>query len=143
VELYHKTKQNVKIIYGRLLSQIPEATQYNRLNKESKTLQNVVKILCFRAETALGILLSPHYKRENEEIRALIKSIIYTPADIEVDKEQKLLKITLYPLANIRSNEAVREICDKINATNTIYPGTNLTMVFKTATIQFLGGQEF
>jgi hypothetical protein len=116
------------------LSQMPETTRYNQLNQESKTLQNIIKIICYRAETALAILLSPHYKRSDQEIRTLIKSIINTPTNMEVDKENQLLNITLYPLSNQRSNEAVSKILETVNASNTVYPGTDLKLHFKIAT---------
>jgi phospholipid N-methyltransferase len=97
------------------LKQMPEHSRYNCLNKESKALQNVIKMICYRAETALANLLFPHYKRANQEVRALIKSIIKTPINIEVNQKNELLYITLYPLANQRSNEAINKICDTIN----------------------------
>ncbi|MDR0231692.1 MAG: hypothetical protein LBI82_06180 [Dysgonamonadaceae bacterium] len=131
-----------EIPYKIPLSQMPESIRYNRLNKESKTLQNVIKMICYRAETALARLLTPHYKRANQEIRALIKSIIHTPINMEVDRNQELLKITLFPLSNQRSNEAVCKICDTVNATNTRYPGTNLKLILKIATPRFLPGEE-
>ena len=62
------------------------------------------------------------------------KAIINTPINMEVDIENQLLIITLYPLANQRGNEAVSNICDKVNTTNTVYPGTNLKLFFKIAT---------
>jgi len=65
----------------------------------------------------------------------LVKSIINTPIDMQVDKENDELKITLYPLANQRSNEAVSKICETINKTNTIFPGSNLRLIYKIATI--------
>jgi hypothetical protein len=132
-----------KIPYKIPLSQMPESIRYNRLNKESKILQNLIKMICYRAETALANLLSPYYKREKEEIRALIKSIIKAPINLEVDQENELLKITLYPLSNQRSNEAVSKICEKVNATDTIYPGTKLKLFFKITTVECAPGKEF
>jgi hypothetical protein len=123
-----------KIPYKIPISQMPESIRYNCLNRESKTLQNVIKMICYRAETALAALLSPYYKRANQEIRALIKSIIHTPINMEVSPEEELLKITLFPLANLRSNEAVGKICEMVNSTKTIYPGTNLMLCVKIAT---------
>jgi hypothetical protein len=133
-EIGKMVSERKKIPYKIPLSQMPESIRYNRLNKESKALQNIIKMICYRAETALARLLAPHYKRANQEIRALIKSVIYTPANMEVDPKQELLTLTLYPLANLRSNEAVSKICDTVNATNPIYPGTNLRLFFKTTT---------
>jgi uncharacterized protein YjgD (DUF1641 family) len=122
------------IPYKIPLSKMPQDIRYNKLNQESKNLQNIIKIICYRAETALAELLSPHYKRTKHEIRTLIKSIINTTTNMEVDKEKQTLTITLYPLANMRSYDAVNKICDKVNATNTLYPGTNLRLLFKITT---------
>ena len=130
-ELVKKRKETpCKIPIG----QMPESSRYNRLNHESKMLQNVIKMICYRAETALANLIAPHYKRANQEIRALIKSVINTPINMEVDRENGELKINLYSLANQRSNEAVGKICETLNATNTIYPGTNLRLIYNIAT---------
>jgi hypothetical protein len=123
------------IPYKIPLSQMPESIRYNRLSKESKALQHVIKMICYRAENALGVWLTPHYKRANQEIRALIKAIIHTPVNMEVDRRNQWLKITLFSLSNQRSNDALSKICETVNATNTIYPGTNLRLFFKSATI--------
>jgi len=126
--------QRKKTPYKIPISQMPEACRYNQLNRESKMLQNVIKTICYRAETAFAGLLAHHYKRSEEEIRALVKSVIKTPINMEVDREKEELRIDLYSLSNQRSNDAVSKICDKLNATGTIYPGTNLRIIYKCAT---------
>jgi hypothetical protein len=130
--LLNKRKQ---IPYKISLGKMPESIRYNRLNGESKALQNIVKMICYRAETALAAQLRPYYMRANHEIRALIKSIIHTPINMEVDLKNDLLIITLHTLSNQRCNYAVNKICDKVNQTNTIYPSTNLRLFFKNETI--------
>ena len=60
-----------------------------------------------------------------------MKSIIQSTIDMDVDHTKELLTITLYPLSNQRSTEAVRKICETVNQTGTIYQGTNLKTVFK------------
>jgi len=79
--------QRKEIPYKISLGQMPESVRYNCLNRESKALQNVIKMICYRAETALANLIYPHYKRANQEIRALIKSIIHASINMEVDKK--------------------------------------------------------
>jgi hypothetical protein len=133
-EIESLIKQRSEIPYRISISQMPESKRYNQLDRESKMVQNIIKIICYRAETSLAALLAPHYKRAEDEIRMLIKAIINTPIDMEVDNENEELKITLYPLANQRSNEAVSKICETINQTKTIYPGTNLRLCYKIAT---------
>ena len=128
-------KERKEIPYKITIGQMPETTRYNRLNQESKILMNVLKMICYRAETALAQLLSPHYKRSSQEIRMLIKSMIGTPINMEVDRKQNILNITLFPLSNLRSNEAISKICDTLNESKTIYPDTNLRLNYKIGTI--------
>jgi hypothetical protein len=120
--------------YKISIEEMPESKRYNQLNKESKMLQNIIKIICYRAETALANLLSQHYSRAEQEIRMLIKAIINTPINMEMDKEKEELKITLHSMANQRSNYAVSKICEKLNQTNTIYPSTNFKIIYQIAT---------
>jgi hypothetical protein len=124
-----------KIPYKIPLSKMSEDTRYNKLNQESKHLQNIIKMICYRAETAFANILSKHYRRSYDEIRTLVKAIINQTIDLIPDCQNNELNIYLYPLANERSNQAVRMVIDAINQTNTIYPGTNLVMRFKIATI--------
>jgi hypothetical protein len=51
------------------------------------------------------------------------------------DYEHKEPNITLYPLANLRANRAIATVIDKINDTNTLYPGTDLMLKFKITTV--------
>jgi hypothetical protein len=134
-EIASLIKQREETPYKISIGQMSESNRYNKLDSESKMVQPIIKIICYRAETALAGLLSPHYKRSEDEIRMLVKSIINTPIDMEVDIEHAELRITLYPLANQRSNEAVSKICQTINQTNTTYPGTNLRLSYKIATV--------
>jgi hypothetical protein len=120
------------------VSQMPEAIRYNQLDNESRTLTKIIKMICYKAETAFARLLKPHYKRAEDEIRALVKTIIRTPVNIEVNEEKKELLVTLFPLSNQRSNNAVQKICDTVNQTETVYPGTDLKLMFKIATTDFV-----
>ena len=135
--MFARWSQENFFLYMRQNYAFDKIIQYSidELDQESKRVANIIKIICYRAETAIAALLSPHYKRTKDEIRMLVKAIINTPIDMEVDSENEELKITLYPMANQRSNEAVSKICQTINLTNTIYPGTNLRLTYKIATI--------
>jgi len=124
------------------LGDMPESERYNKLYQESKYLMNIIKMICYRAETTLANKLVQHFNRAEDEIRALVKAITHLSIDIEPDKENSILNITLYPLANLRSQNALAEIIEQINATNTVYPGTMLIMKFKITTITTLSSQD-
>jgi hypothetical protein len=117
------------------LGEMPENIRYTKLHQESKYLMNIIKMICYRAETALANKLAPHFSRAEDEIRALVKAITHLSIDMIPDYENSLLNITLYPLSNLRSQYALANIIDEVNATNTVYPGTMLIMKFKITTM--------
>lgn len=72
-----------------------------------------------------------HYSRAEDEVRSFIKAITKLSIDRMPDMDKRELSITLYPLLNDRSQKALEKIIEEVNATETIYPGTDLVMVFK------------
>jgi hypothetical protein len=111
--------------------------RYNQLNLESKLFRNIIKMICYRAETSFATLLSSDYKKAVTEKRALAKNLIKTPVDIEVDTINKRLNVTLYSQTTPRYNKAVDKLCEVLNKSGTIFPGTNLCLYYKTTTKHF------
>ena len=121
--------------YKISIGEMPEHTRYNKLKTESKHLQNIIKIICYRAETAIANLLASYYQKSSNEIRALVKSIIFAKADLYPNYQTNTLTVRLNSLATPRDNLAVREICQTINDYEAVFPGTNLKLVYKTETL--------
>jgi len=142
-EIEKLTEKRKKTKYKIPLSDMPKEERYNKLHQESKYLMNIIKMICYRAETALAKELKPHFRRAEDEIRALTKAIINLSVDIEPQLQNSILLITIYQLSNSRSQIALENIIEKVNATNTVFPGTNLIMKFKSATIKIATSQEF
>jgi len=111
------------------LEQMPETQRYNKLKTESKVFINIIKMICYRAESALVNLLPTTL---NGEQRMCIKQMIQNNADIIPDYENNTLTVTLHAMSALRYNQAIDQLCETINQTQTIFPGTNLTMIFKT-----------
>jgi len=130
-ELVAKRKQ---VPYYIKIGEMSEDTRYNKLKAESKHLINIIKIICYRADVAFANMLAPNYKKSSEERMALVKSIIYTKADIEPDYVNNQLTVSLYSLATPRDNKAVESIFNYLNETETIFPGTELKLIYKSAT---------
>lgn len=106
--------------------------QYNRLKKESKYFINIIKMIAFRAETALYRQIAPFYKNTDKDGRMIIKEIMNTPADMLPDNNNQTLTIRLHPLSTPRANEAAKKLCGILNETKTKYPDTNLTLFYET-----------
>jgi hypothetical protein len=115
-----------------------------RLEKERKCLSDIVKMICYRSETSLLNLLSPHFARAREEGRAFLKRLFQLPADILPDEQAKTLTIKFHTLANPRSNKALKDLCEIMNAEAFCFPQTSLKMVFEAPHVafEFPAGQE-
>lgn len=100
-----------------------------RLAPEAKHLTDTLKMVAYRAETALVRCLAPHYAKTEDEGRALIREMLTSSADIVPDAQR--LRIRLHSLANPRSNQALAHVCATLNALGLQYPGTTLTLVYE------------
>lgn len=128
--------------YKITIQDMPESVKYNSLHLESKRFQNVIKMICYRAESSMANILLPHFKRSKDEKRSLIKSLIQTPIDLSCDNKSKRLTISLYSQSNPRMNKAAQQLCTLLNETETIYPGTNLQLHYQIATSNLTPSQE-
>ena len=95
---------------------------------ERKHLSNVIKMLAYQAESDLLAFLRPHYSRNDDEGRTLLHELFNRAADIEVTETQ--LRVTFCPLSSPHRTLAVQTLCETLNESETIFPGTSLTMRF-------------
>lgn len=115
------------------LAQMPEAERYNKLKTESKILMNVIKMICYRAESAVASLLCPYLENAENEKRMVVKQIIESNADIIPNYQENTITVVLYSLSAPRFNHAVTNLAELLTQTETKFPGSNLRMIFKTS----------
>jgi Transposase protein len=125
------------------LKEMDNEKRYNKLKTESKQFINIIRMIAYRAETALLNLIRPVFRNTEKEGRMVIKSILTSDVDLKPDYTEKNLTITLHTQSNPRSNKAAFELCILLTETQTVYPGTDLKMIFKTHPNHFAKGQEF
>jgi hypothetical protein len=76
-------------------------------------------------------LFAGYYRKNTNEIRALVKSIIFAKADLYPDYQTKTLTVRLNGLATPRDNMAIREIYQTLNDYEAIFPGTELKLIYE------------
>lgn len=130
-EIDQKLKQRNQTDYYIAIKDMPEDTRYNRLKTESKLFMNVIKMIAYRAETAVVNLLMPYYKSSHKQGRMLVKEIIQSDADLIPDYGNNTLTVRLHTLSTPRANRAVMQLCKILNDTETVYPNTNLKLVYE------------
>jgi len=121
---------------------MPKETCYNKLKYESKLFMNTIKMVAYRAESALVSMISPYYKNVDKDGRQLVQEILKSDADLIPDYQNNTLTVTLHTLSTPRANLAVNKLCLLLNETQTIYPQTNLRLIFKTYSDNFTTGHE-
>jgi len=131
-DIDEKLQERKQTPYYIQLKDMPVGERYNKLKTESKLFMNTIKMIAYRAETAVANILVPYYKKAETEMRMLVKEIIKSDADLIPDYENKTLTIRLHSMSTPRANKAVLELCKVLNETETIYPNTNLKLIYKT-----------
>ena len=87
-------------------------------------------MIAYRAETAMAVLLRDELTDEGDA-RSLIRELFETEADLIPDYEQAILTVKLHHLSSRKLDEAARFLAKHLNETDTLYPGTNLRLVYK------------
>jgi hypothetical protein len=101
-----------------------------RVDPERKRIHDAIRTATYNAESALARALTPHYPRADDEARSLLRETFRTPADLQIIDNE--LHVTLNPLTAPRRTRAITALCAELTATQTTYPGTNLTLVYTT-----------
>ena len=96
--------------------------------RDSKRLVDAIRMATYNAESALARQLAPHYPRAHHEARSLLHEAFATPADIRTDHGR--MHVRLNPLSAPRRTRAIAGLCEVLTATETAYPGTDLTLVY-------------
>src|SRR6266566_1359416 len=102
-----------------------------KLSTERKHLTNVLKMVAYQTESDLVELIRPHYSRVEDEGRTFIQMALQDTADIEPTDDQ--LRIRLAPLSSPHRSRVLESLCEALNKTNTLFPGTQLQMSYVVA----------
>jgi hypothetical protein len=152
-EQYRPTMRGFKIAYGKLgqklraarerVSQlidkrhnIPSRVEIRDLSErtvvklatERKHLTDIIKMLAYQAESDLFTHLCSHYLRAEQEGRTLLRELFSVTGDIKVTQSE--LQITLAPLSSPHRTRAAQAVCQLLDQTATVFPGSRLRLRF-------------
>jgi hypothetical protein len=112
---------------------LPPTQRFAKLSTHSKHFIDAIKMIAYRAETAMANLLRENLTRE-DEARTLLRALYTTEADLLPDHDSKTLTVRVHHLAQARSDQDVAKLCEELNQTQTVFPRTDLRMIFKLGT---------
>jgi len=111
---------------------MPQEKRYNKLKQEGKKIKNAIIMLAYRAESVLFNALRDFYKYTGKEGRIIINEIFTSEADIIPGYQNKTLTVKRHSLSTPRANDAVIKLCQLLNETETIYPYSDLRLIYQT-----------
>jgi DNA-binding CsgD family transcriptional regulator len=100
-----------------------------RLEFERKVFTDAMKMMAYRAETALVNAVTPEYRRARHEARKLVQEALHASGDLEV--KDRGVTVRLEPLSSPHRTRALRKLCTILSDKNAVYPGTKLRLRYE------------
>lgn len=130
VEIGNLKQQRKQTQHHMPVQALPEQDRFTRLRTERKHFVDTIKMIAYRAETSLASLLREHLVR-SDDARALLRQIFHNEVDLVHDSKSNTLTVQLHHLTQAAHDQAITQLCAALNETQTVFPGTNLTLIFK------------
>ncbi len=130
VELNQAKENRKAVAHYVTVNQLPEEERFQRLATPRKHFLDTIKMIAYRAETAMANILRTEMSHPDEK-KCLLRSIYQTEADIYPDSNDNTLTICVHHCANPMSNKILQKLCEEMNETETVFPGTNLRLIYK------------
>ena len=114
------------------INSLPEVQRPTQLLPLNKTLTDTVKMIAYRAETAMVSILRRYLNKE-DEARALVRELFVSSGDIEPDEIAKTLTIRIHRMASPVHDRAVAGLLGELNQQGFCHPETGAKMVYTLA----------
>lgn len=123
-----KKNTDRKITYGSL----PEQEQFSNAINARKHFMDNIKMIAYRSETAMYHLIKNQLNyHHQDEGRKLLQQIYTSDADLVPDYAHKTLTVKLHNLNYKKDDKVVQYLCQKLNETETDFPGTDLKIIYQ------------
>lgn len=113
------------------LRDLPPEDRFAQLRSGRKHFIDTIKLIAYRAETAL-VQLARETLRRTDDARSFVRALLQTTINLRPNPAEGILEVQLHGQANPIHDETLRSVCSELNETDTLYPGTNLHLRFST-----------
>ena len=103
-----------------------------RLTPGRKRLLDTVKMIAYRAETAMAAILREVLSRANDA-RSLLRDLFTRTADILPDEGSGTIGVRVHASSNPRHDRAITHLLEQLTAAEQTYPGTKLKLTYTVA----------
>jgi hypothetical protein len=125
--MFSELKQTSKHIKW---GEFDEKDKFLRLLPGRKRLMDTVRMIAYRAETAMvGLITGPTV--DSSDARRLLQDLFSTEADILPEPENDQLNIRVHSASRPAANRALAQLFEHLNNAEVKYPGTETRLTFE------------
>jgi hypothetical protein len=114
-----------------LVKDLPEADRFSQLKTDRKHLVDTIKLVAYRAETLLVSIAREALARSEQDARAWVRGLLQSTVDLRPDPVARTLTVSVHRQASAAQDAVLLHVCAELNDTETIYPGTDLRLVYQ------------
>lgn len=111
------------------IDSLPKEQQPTQLLPLTKMFADTVKMIAYRAETAMVALLKRHLNKE-EEARALVRELFISAGDIEPDEQSNTLTVRIHRMVTPAHDKAIAALLEDLNGLGFCHPETRQKMIY-------------
>ena len=112
------------------IDSLPKEQRPTELLPLSKQLSDTVKMIAYRAETAMVSMLRKHLNKE-DEARALVRALFVSSGDIEPNEQANTLTINIHRMATPAHDKALGLLLTDLTNQGFCHPETAAKMIFR------------
>jgi hypothetical protein len=111
------------------IDSLPEALRPTQLLPLNKMLTDTVKMIAYRAETAIVAILR-RYMNKEDEARALARELFVSSGDIEPNESANTLTIRIHRMASPVHDRAIAGLLEELTKQEFCHPETGAKMIY-------------
>ena len=111
------------------IDSLPEAQRPTQLLPLNKMLTDTVKMIAYRAETAMVAILRRYLNKE-DEARALVRELFVSSGDIDPDAPANTLTIRIHRMASPVHDRAIAGLLEELTKQEFCHPETGAKIIY-------------
>ena len=111
-------------------SELDENEKFDNVINQRKQFLDTIKIIVYRAETAMANLIKPKMGHA-DEARKLLQQIYKTDVNIYPCQQNRELIVEIHSLSHYKNDKVLKYLCEKLNSMEVKFPDTDMVMKYK------------
>jgi hypothetical protein len=120
----HATPKHVE------LKDLPPEQRVAQLRGGRKHFIDTIKLIAYRAETAL-VQLARETLQRHDDARSFVRGLFASSVNLRPDPASGELRVEIHGQANPIHDATLEAMCRELNDAEVLYPGTNLRLVYR------------